>query len=67
MVREIKAAKKSYSAPSFQVLDPAAVKVKLEAVGESRDVGARKILSVIDTQLKRKTAARHSALPVSVP
>ncbi len=67
MVREIKAAKKSYSAPSFHVLDPAAVKVKLEAVGEPLDGNAHKILSVIDAQLKRKTSVAHPALPVPVP
>ena len=67
MVREDKVVKKSYSAPSFQALDPAAAKVKLEAVGATQDGNAQTILSAIKKQLDAQPSAAPSAANNLVP
>jgi hypothetical protein len=56
VVRDLKAAKKPYAAPCFEVLDAAAAKVELEAIGASSDVNARQMRSVIKEQIEKKTA-----------
>lgn len=67
MVQDTKVVKKSYSAPSFQVLDPAVAKIRLEAVGATQDVSARKMLSVIDKQLDGHPSVASSASLNLVP
>ena len=57
MVRDLKAAKKPYAAPSFEVLDAATAKVELEATGASPDVNARQMWSAI-----RSSPTRDSTL-----
>lgn len=48
--------KKSYSSPSFQVLDTIAAKVKLESIGIPLDHDARAMLSAISEQIDEQTA-----------
>lgn len=48
MDRDLKVAKKTYSAPSFQVLDAGAAKAELEATGTPDDENARQMLSVLN-------------------
>ncbi len=55
MVRDLKAAKKPYAAPSFEVLDAATAKLELEATGASPDVNAGRMWSAIQKQLDKKT------------
>ncbi|MGH9547055.1 MAG: hypothetical protein ACRD23_17760 [Terriglobales bacterium] len=56
MVRDLKAAKKPYAPPSFEVLDAAAAKLELEVTGVSPDANTRHMWSAITKQLDRKTA-----------
>jgi hypothetical protein len=53
VVQDLKAAKKPYSAPAFQILDAAAAKIELEAASASHDANARQMLSVITQELER--------------
>ena len=48
MDRDFKAAKKPYSAPSFQVLDAGTAKAELEASGSMDEANARQMLSVLN-------------------
>lgn len=67
MVGDLKVAKKPYSTPSFEIVDPATAKAGLEAAGTSTDADTRQMLSVIDQQLNGKKSAPHSASPRSLP
>jgi len=66
VVQDLKAARKSYSAPAFEVLDPSAAQAKLAAVEASKDGSAREILSVFKKQLeKQKFVEPSPALSLS--
>jgi len=59
VVQDLKAAKKPYSAPAFQILDAAAAKIELEAASASEDANARQILSVVNRELERGQIECH--------
>jgi hypothetical protein len=61
--RDLKIAKKPYSAPSFQILDTGAAKTELEAAGVSNDGNARQMLSVLKHELEEKLSVESSTLP----
>jgi hypothetical protein len=54
VVRDVKAPKKPYNAPSFDVIDINAAKEQLEAKTTPEDSSAQQMLSLIDKQLKEK-------------
>ena len=54
MARDVKPAKRPYTAPAFQVLDATAAKAELEAKGESKDENVQRMFSLIDKQPKKK-------------
>ena len=54
VVRDVKAPKKPYKAPSFDVIDINAAKEQLEAKTTPEDASAQQMLSLIDKQLKEK-------------
>lgn len=62
MVRDLKAAKKPYSAPSFQVLDAGAAQAELEANGALNDANARQMLSVLNQPRDGKPSPAPSGL-----
>jgi hypothetical protein len=49
-------AKKRYSPPSLEVLDASAAKAKLKSKGDPKDPNTKKMLSLIDGQLKKRKA-----------
>jgi hypothetical protein len=53
-VVQVKAARKPYSAPAFEALDPSAAKAKLATVEGSEDGSARKMLSVAKKKLEKR-------------
>jgi hypothetical protein len=65
--RDLKVAKKDYSAPSFQVLDAGAAKVELEATGTPDDENARQMLSVLNRWCDGKPTPTPSTPQTSVP
>ena len=67
MVRDPKAAKKPYSAPSFQILDASAAKAELETTGESDDVNVRRMLSTLKQPRDGKPSSAPSASRNSLP
>lgn len=67
MGRGLKAAKKPYIAPAFQVRDAGAAKVELETIGASQDANVRQMLLLINRQLEGKTARVQPAWQTPVP
>jgi hypothetical protein len=67
VVRDLKAAKKPYSAPSFQVLDANAAKAELEASEALNDENARQMLSVLNQPRAGKPSPPPSPLRSSLP
>jgi hypothetical protein len=65
--RDLKVAKKPYSAPSFQVLDAGAAKAKLEATGTPDDENARQMLSVLNQPLDREPSPAPSISKAPLP
>jgi hypothetical protein len=60
VVRDLKAAKKPYHAPAFQVLDAGAAQAELETAGAALDANARQMLSVLKRGLNEKVSATPS-------
>jgi hypothetical protein len=56
VVRNPKAAKRPYAAPSFEVVDADTAKAELKANGESRDTDVQEMMSAIDRQLDGRTS-----------
>jgi hypothetical protein len=54
MARDVKPAKRPYTAPAFQVLDASAAKAELEAKGRPKDEKVQQMFSLIDEQSKKK-------------
>jgi len=54
--RDLRVAKKPYSAPAFQVLDAGAAKAELEAAASSDDANVRQMLSVLNRPSDEKPA-----------
>ena len=50
MARDLKQAKRPYTAPTFQMLDATSAKAELQAKGEPKDENVQQILSLIDEQ-----------------
>lgn len=67
MDRDLKVAKKPYSAPSFQVLDTDAAKAELEATGTTDDENTREMLSVLNRQGDGEPMPGPSTAQTSVP
>ena len=67
MDRDLKAAKKPYSAPSFQLLDAGAAKAELEATGSSNDANARQMLSVLNRPRDAKPSPPPSTPETALP
>ena len=67
MDRDLKVAKKSYSAPSFKVLDASAAKAELDATGQLSDENARQMLSVLNQPRDGKPSPAPSAARTSLP
>jgi hypothetical protein len=67
VVRDIKVAKKPYRTPALRILDSAAAKSELEAVGAPQNADTRQMLSVLNQQLDGKKSAAHSASRSSLP
>lgn len=61
VAQDLKAAKKPYSAPAFQILDAGTAKVELEAASAAQDANARQMLSVINQELERTASQAESA------
>ena len=57
MPSKLKAAKKPYSSPSFNMLDAQAAQAELEAKGDPKEANIRKMLSAATERLKDKTKA----------
>lgn len=64
MARDLKAAKKPYSAPVFRVLDAGTAKAELEATGASQDANAGQLMSAINQQLDGKIPTPHPRSPL---
>ncbi len=67
MVRNLKAAKKPYSAPSFEVLDASAAKAQLEATGQLQDDNARQMLTVLSQSRDGKPSPVPSGSRTALP
>ena len=67
MDRDLKAAKKPYSVPAFQVLDVAAAKAELEASGSSDDANTRQMLSVLNRPRDAKPSPPPSTPETALP
>ena len=67
MVRDPKAAKKTYSPPSFQILDASAAKAELEATAESDDLNVRQMLSILKQPRDGKPSPAPSTSRNSLP
>ena len=67
MDRDLKVAKKPYSAPSFQVLDAGVAKAELEAPGTPDDENAREMLSVLNRSRDGKPTLAPSDPQTSLP
>ena len=67
MDRDLKVAKKSYSAPSFRVLDASAAKAELDATGQLNDENVRQMLSVLNQSRDGKPSPAPSAARISLP
>ena len=65
--RDLKVAKKSYSAPSFRVLDASAAKAELDATGQLSDENARQMLSVLNQPRDGKPSPAPSTVRTSLP
>jgi hypothetical protein len=48
MAQDLKAAKRPYKAPSYQLLDDTTAKAELKAKGEPTDKNVQKMLSLVD-------------------
>jgi hypothetical protein len=66
VVRDLKAAKKHYSAPAFHILDPGSAQLELETIGASHDANTRQMRSAIDQQLESKASAARPALAKTI-
>ena len=60
MVQGLKAARKAYSTPTFEVLEPAAAKAKLAKAEASQDVSTQEMLSAVKKQLEKPTFVGQS-------
>jgi hypothetical protein len=60
VVQDLKAARKPYSVPTFEVLDPSSAQLKLAIVEASKDGSAREMLSVIKKQLEKQKSVKPS-------
>lgn len=68
MVEDLKAARKAYRAPAFEVLDPSAAQARLVSVEASNDSSTQEMLSAVKGQLeKQKSAEPSPALSLSPP
>ena len=67
MDRDLKVAKKPYSAPSFRVLDASAAKAVLDATGQLNDENVRQMLSVLNQPRDGKPSPAPSAARTSLP
>jgi hypothetical protein len=65
--RDLKVAKKPYSAPAFQVLDAGAAKAELEAPASSDDANVRQMLSVLKRPSDGKPAPAPSTPATVLP
>jgi hypothetical protein len=65
--RDLKVAKKPYSAPSFQVLAAGAARAELEAAGTPDDAKARQMLSVLNRLADGTPSPAPSAPQTSLP
>ena len=61
MVQDLRAARKAYSTPSFEILGPVAAKARLATVEAFQDSNAGEMLSVIEKQLEKPTSTGQSA------
>jgi hypothetical protein len=61
VVQDVKAARKPYRAPAFEVLVPSAAQAKLATVEASKDGSAQEMLSVSNKQLEKQTSIAQSA------
>jgi hypothetical protein len=61
--RDLKVAKRPYSAPSFKVLDASAAKAELDATGPLSDENSRQMLSVLNQPRDEKPSAARTSLP----
>jgi hypothetical protein len=65
--RDLKVAKKPYSAPSFQVVDADAARRELEAIETPGDASVRQMMSVLDRSRDGKTSPTPSTPETSIP
>jgi len=66
-IRDVKAPKRLYSAPAFEVVDINGAKAQLETKATAEDASVRQMLSSINKRLEEKKSAPNSAFinPVS--